>query len=172
MLGDYEYKTLMNIRPYRENDFAAIVGIYADSKLDELRFEGKAFQLLPLEDDATRLAELMESDIYVYVSVCENENENIVAYGALYGSVIRALFVSPSARGKGVGKELLEFMLRKVDGKVKGSASLYVAKSNTPAKQLYQQYGFKVTAEFETHYNGGSVFANKMVRDPMAVLNE
>ena len=144
----------MNIRPFRDNDFPAILDIYANSKLDELRFESEEFELLPLEDDRVRLAELKESDIYVY------DDGGVIGYGALFGSEVRALFVCPSARGKGIGKSLLGFVLLKV----KGTASLYVAKTNIPAKLLYNSVGFVITDEFETTYNGVSVLANKMVR--------
>jgi len=144
----------MNIRPFRDNDFPAILDIYANSKLDELRFESEEFELLPLEDDRVRLAELKESDIYVY------DDGGVIGYGALFGSEVRALFVCPSARGKGIGKSLLGFVLLKA----KGAASLYVAKTNIPAKLLYNSVGFVITDEFETTYNGVSVLANKMVR--------
>jgi hypothetical protein len=40
--------------------------IYSSSKLDELRFEKKKFDLLPLENDETRLSALKESEICVY----------------------------------------------------------------------------------------------------------
>ncbi|MBV1920132.1 MAG: GNAT family N-acetyltransferase [Pseudomonadales bacterium] len=144
----------MNIRPFRDADFSEVLDIYANSKLDELRFESEAFKLLPLNEDEIRLAELRESDIYVY------EDEGVMGYSALCGSEIRALFVCPSARGKGIGKGLLEFMLLKVTGTV----SLYVAKTNAPAKQLYNNFGFIITDEFDTTYNGVPVLANKMVR--------
>ncbi len=145
----------MNIRPFRDNDFQEILEIYANSKLDELRFETEVFELLPLEEDKTRLAALRESDIYVY------EDGGVKGYGALCGSEIRALFVCPRARGKGIGKSLLDFIFLKVTG----SVSLYVAKTNIPAKQLYLSVGFVITDEFETMYNGVSVLANKMVRN-------
>lgn len=41
-------------------------------------------------------------------------------------------------------------------------AYLYVAKSNVPAKNLYEDFGFKITEEFATTYNGVGVRANKM----------
>lgn len=144
----------MTIRPFCENDYPTILAIYASSKLDELRYEDRVFEFLPLEDDEKRLAELLESDIYVY------EDEGIVGFGAVFRSEIRALFVCPKARGKGVGKRLFELLL----SKVAGLASLYVAKSNGPAKQLYFSYGFTVVNEFQTEYNGVSVYANEMVR--------
>jgi len=144
----------MNIRVFCENDFPAILDIYAKSKLDELRHESVQFQLLPLENDEKRLKELFESEIYVY------EIGGVVAYCALFGSEIRALFVHPSDRGSGIGKLLLNFLLSKIDG----CATLYVAKTNAPAKRLYEKFGFVVVEEFETTYNNISVMANKMTR--------
>jgi putative acetyltransferase len=144
----------MRIRPFHENDFPAILDIYARSKMDELIYEQKEFVLLPLTEDQKRLAELQESDIYV----CEDNG--IVGYGALFGSEIRALFVCPDCRGKGVGKLLLTHLLSLIEG----PAVLYVAKTNAPAKNLYEKFGFKVTDEFETTYNLVHVLANKMVR--------
>jgi|SRR5882724_7809208 len=144
----------MSIRPFHENDFAAILDIYAKSKLDELIYECRGFVLLPLEQDQKRLAELQESDIYV----CEDNG--VVGYGALFRSEIRALFVLPDCRGKGIGKLLLKHLLSCIEG----PAVLYVAKSNAPAKSLYETFGFKVAEEFETTYNSVPVLANKMVR--------
>ncbi len=144
----------MSIRKIIESDYPAILDIYARSKLDELRFEDKAFELLPLESDRKRYGELKESDIYVF------EDEGVKAYGALFISEIRALFVHPDIRGKGIGKQLLEFLLSNITGE----ANLYVAKTNTPAKNLYKNYGFEVSSEFQTEYNGVSVCANEMVR--------
>jgi len=144
----------MKIRQYNENDYSMILDIYSKSKLDELRFEEKNFELLPLEYDYKRLAQLQESDIYVY------ETGKILGYGALFKSEVRALFVYPGSRRQGIGKCLLEYLLSKVTG----SVSLYVAKSNLPAKSFYNNYGFKVVEEFKTTYNGKDVLANKMVR--------
>ena len=143
----------MNLRPFNHDDLPAILEIYRQSKLDELRFENQAFTLLPLENDDIRLGQFLESDIFVY------QDDGILGYCALFQSEIRALFVKPNARGHGIGKRLLEFLLNKTVGE----ASLYIAKTNAPAKLLYESYGFKVTEEFQTKYNGTPVFANKMV---------
>lgn len=144
----------MKIREYCEEDYPRILDIYRESKLDELRFERDKFELLPLDKDEKRLKQLEESNIYVY------DNGSIEGYGAVYGSEIRALFVCRRARGSGVGKSLLELLLSKVIG----TANLFVAKTNLPAKKLYESYGFRVTNEFQTEYNGISVYANEMVR--------
>lgn len=143
----------MIIRPFRAQDFHSILDIYAQSKLDELRFEHKTFELLPLDQDSKRLTELKAADIYVCVT-----NE-VVGYGALFENEIRALFIHPDYREQGFGKRLLEFLLDQTNG----SVCLYVAKSNQPAKALYAQYGFEIIDEFETTYNGISVQAHKML---------
>ena len=145
---------IVPIRKYQSTDFSAVLSIYNSSKLDELKFEDEVFKLLPLDQDDKRLAGLIESDIYVY------ELDGIAAYGAVFGSEIRALFVDPSQRGKGIGKSLLEFLLSKIEGEV----NLFVAKTNEPAKALYQAYGFDVIDEFLTDYNGQAVWANEMVK--------
>ncbi|QZO15447.1 GNAT family N-acetyltransferase [Pseudoalteromonas piscicida] len=144
----------MNIRELTEEDYPRIFEIYSKSKLDELRFEKKTFKLLPLEDDEKRLSALKESKIYVF------DDGNILGFGAIFGSEIRALFVCPSARGNGIGRKMLEFLLSQICGK----ANLFVAKTNEPAKELYKAYGFEVSDEFLTEYNGESVYANEMVR--------
>lgn len=152
----------MTIRKFKDSDFPEIVDIYTQSKLDELKFESKAFTFLPLEKDNKRLTELMQSDIYVFESPGESEagNEGISGYGAHYGSEIRALFVKPKFRGKKVGQKLLEFMLSKIGN----NACLYVASTNTPAIELYRRYGFKAIEKIETNYNATPVSADKMIR--------
>ncbi len=100
----------MTIRPFNNADLPAIFDIYRQCKLDELRFEQQIFTLLPLEDDEIRLDQLLASDIFVY------ESNGILAYGAVYQSEIRALFVTPQARGQGIGQQLLDFLLDKTTG--------------------------------------------------------
>ena len=144
----------MNIRAFCEKDYPRLLEIYSNSKLDELRFEKRLFQLLPLENDEKRLSALKESKIFVF------DDGQVLGYGAIFKSEIRALFVCPSARGKGIGKQILEFLLSQIEGK----ANLFVAKTNMPAKMLYKAYGFEVFDEFLTEYNGEPVYANEMVR--------
>ncbi len=144
----------MKIRAFNDKDYSRILEIYANSKLDELRFEPVEFELLPLEEDEKRLSALKDSDLYVY------ENGEVLGYGAIFEQEIRALFVCPNARGQGIGKSILEFLLSKINGRT----NLFVAKTNWPAKELYKRYGFEISNEFLTDYNGTPVYANEMVR--------
>ncbi|MDQ7728507.1 GNAT family N-acetyltransferase [Halomonas sp. SpR8] len=142
----------MTIRAFRTSDFEAIEKIYSLAKLDEFRFEQDQFVLIPLREDETRLRELLESTIFVH------DDKGIRGYGAVYGNEIRTLLVHPLFRRQGVGGQLFSHMIAWVGG----PATLCVAKSNVTAKALYQQYGFRVTGEFEACYNGKSVIANTM----------
>lgn len=144
----------MQIRPFHSSDFPAILEIYALSKLDELQFEGRAFALVPLDQDAPRLARFRASDVYV----CESDG--ILGFAACVGSNISFLYVRPSARGQGVGKRLLEFLLQRLPPPV----NLNVVQSNLPAKSLYQQYGFQVVGEVQAVYAGTPVQAYSMQR--------
>lgn len=145
----------MTIRASSEEDLPQIFDIYSNSKLDELKFEDQEFSLVPIEEDSKRLAELMESDVYVF-----HNEQFIQGYGALYGNEIRALFVRPESRGMGIGKKLLEYLLSNIPS----TACLYVASTNHPAKKLYSVYGFTVTETFKTTYNQMPVTAQRMDR--------
>lgn len=148
------------IRPVALNDYPSIFDIYAQSKLDELINEKKQFVLLPLNEDKKRLTELQQSNIYVYV------DNGVVAYGAVYESEIRALFVHPSKRGKGIGKALMVFLLNTITSSQNtNTVTLHVANSNETAQSLYRRFGFKVVNTFETDYNGAAVMACKMEKN-------
>lgn len=143
----------MNIRKYEKKDYKAIVNLYANAKLDEFKFENKAFTLIPLEDDKYRFKQLFESDIYVY------DDKGIKACGAIYNNEIRSLFVHNSVRGQGIGNKLLLFLLSQMDGTIE----LNVVKSNLPAIRLYEKYGFKFCSEYSVDYNNISVLVVKMI---------
>jgi putative acetyltransferase len=130
----------------------AVLDIYASSKMDELTHENEKFEFMPLQHDRGRYEKLFESKIFVY------DDNGVIGYCAYFENEIRALYVQPSGRGRGIGQEMLDFMLRAIAG----TPALFVAKSNIQAKKLYSKRGFKIVDEFEVKYNGKGVIANKM----------
>jgi putative acetyltransferase len=144
----------MHIRNYCDTDFSSILNVYAHAKLDELRFEGYQFELLPLDEDPTILAAFAESDVIVY------DDDGVLGFAATLGGQLRALFVHTDARRRGVGKCLLSAVLANSEGPI----SLNVAKSNHIAKNLYEKFGFVVTSEVINKYNGIEVLYSTMSR--------
>lgn len=148
----------MPVREFAEPDLAAVCAVYAAAKLDEFLHEERPFTLLPLEQDGERMGYLRQSEVFVY----EDEQGEVQGFGARTGPQIRAMFVAPAARGKGVGRQLLERLLQGLDGQV----ALNVAASNLNARALYQRYGFAPDREFATSYNGVPVTYIGMRRGP------
>jgi ribosomal protein S18 acetylase RimI-like enzyme len=58
-----------------------------------------------------------------------------------------SMWVSPSARGLGVGKALIEAAAAWAKARDFGRLFLWVTESNTPARRLYDQCGFTPTGE-------------------------
>lgn len=145
----------MTIRKYKNTDFSEILTIYSLTKLEELRFEAEQFNFLPLDVDEKRFKAFQESEVFVY------EEPEIIGYCAFLDNEIRALFVLPKFQGRGVGKNMLSFML----AKIQGAPSLKLVASNLPAKKLYESFGFGVTSEFMADYNGKPVLAIEMRQD-------
>ena len=147
----------MHVRDYDEQDFEAVAAVYANAKLDELRFEQRPFTLTPLGDDPVILSAFRESTVLV----CEDGGiGGIVGFAASAPGQLRALFVHSDARGRGVGQALLSAVM----AKERGPLSLNVAKSNTPAVGFYEKFGFAVAAETIRQYDGMSIAYCRMAR--------
>ena len=145
---------MKKIRPYTLKDHEKVLEIYSLSKLDELINEKENFELAPFERDVKRYNSLFQSKVFVY------DDEGVKGYCAYYGNEIRAIFVHPEHRGRGIGTNMIEFLLSLLPNQ----SELYVAKTNFSAKRIYQKYGFEIVDEFQTKYNGKAVLANKMQR--------
>ena len=137
----------MLIRERLPSDLAAILEIYALSKLDEFANEPIQPLLVPLDRDEARLELFNRSTVYVF------EEDGIRGYGAHAGHEITALFVRPDARGQGVGPALLEHLIARISG----DCSLSVAMSNTRAIDLYRRFGFETSESFVGLYNGVAI---------------
>ena len=140
------------IRAYKESDFSFIESIYNASKIDEFAGEKFDVTVVPLSQDQQMLELLRESKIYIY------EKRDIVGFAGTKGNYISWLFVHPDFRGNNIGKKLVSHVLSELDGEV----TLYVARSNTAAINLYQNFGFKIVKEFTGRYLGNPIVVLKM----------
>lgn len=143
------------IREYKHGDFRRVSEIYDLTKLDELRFEPRKFQLIPLSEDAKRLDLFEKSTLIVF------ETDSILGFGGALGNYISFLFVAPGSRGRGIGRLLAEHLLKRMEGAVE----LDVVKSNAPANTLYLGLGFTLAKVHEVAYNGIPVMVNKLRLD-------
>jgi len=76
-------------------------------------------------------------DIYGH----EFDTDDETSAGEMY---IDTFAICPTVRGKGLGKELLQFAIDHFVKKQKKTLGLLVDKENPNAKKLYEQMGFKV----------------------------
>ena len=57
------------------------------------------------------------------------------------------MWISPEARGRGIGRALVEAVLGQARAKSMTRVHLWVAESNRSARLLYERCGFRPTAE-------------------------
>ena len=140
------------IRSYKESDFDKIEAIYDLSKKDEFSYEDFEVTVTPLSKDSEMLELFQKSKIYVY------DSNGIKGFVGVKDNYISWLFVAPNFRKQQIGKKLVTYVLSKLNGNV----TLSVARSNTPAINLYKNLGFKVTKEFVGQYQGNPILVCKM----------
>ena len=144
------------VRQFNQADLADICRIYVDAKREELAYEGKVINVIPLQDDAVILAAFRESDVIV----CEDGG--VMGFAAMFDGQLRALFVHSAARGRGVGHALLNAALAREPR----GLSLHVAESNMNARQFYERSGFTVTGQANRQYNGTDISYVRMSPSP------
>lgn len=89
--------------------------------------------------------EMIEAD-YAHYYVAEEEGEIVGCCGIrnLAGEgEITNVAVAPGFRGRGIGRKLMEYMLKEASCHGIGDCTLEVRISNTPAVRLYESLGFK-----------------------------
>ncbi|KQC00589.1 GNAT family N-acetyltransferase [Pedobacter sp. Hv1] len=104
---------------------------------------------------------LDEKDIVLYKALIYNDylyqvdlygvkqNKHILGFIGLDGDTIQMLFIDPIARGKGVGKYLIDFAIKQ-----KGIRKVDVNEQNEQAVGFYLHLGFNITERFEEDASG------------------
>lgn len=83
----------------------------------------------------------------VQLSVAHDDQGNLLGFSGTAGDHLEMLFISPDARGRGVGKLLLEHAIRE-----QGITKVDVNEQNGQALGFYQHAGFKTSSRSE--YDG------------------
>ena len=124
----------MLIRKYENSDFDQLCHVMDRARLQELKTANMEQVFIQLRD-APYLGYLLKCKIYV-----ATKEEKIVGFVGLRPHELSFLYVDPTFQNHGVGKKLIEFALKQLEGPIK----LEVFTDNLAAKALYEKYGFKV----------------------------
>ena len=86
-----------------------------------------------------------------HLIIMENENNTPIAFMGIEGKKLEMLFIKNSERGKGLGKQLLNYGMENYD-----INELVVNEQNPNAKGFYEHMGFKTYKRTELDEQGNS----------------
>lgn len=97
------------------------------------------------ENDIFLYKELIYNEYFHQVDLyCIKQDKHIIGFIGLDGDTVQMLFIDPIARGKRIGKYLMDFAIKQ-----KGIRKVDVNEQNEQAVGFYLHLGFNVTARFE-----------------------
>ena len=76
--------------------------------------------------------------------VIRDEKNGFAAFAGVEAGKLEMLFVAPEKRGRGLGRELVEYLVARVD----------VNEQNAQAAGFYARMGFRVVSRSETDHSG------------------
>lgn len=124
------------IRDFEQQDMDSVVRIWLDASLiahdfiPEDYWKGKSEELRELY--------IPNSKTFVY----ENESAELLAFISMKDQYIAALFVDPLEQGKGIGKQLLDFVKQLYQ-----NLELDVYTENLDSVAFYKKHGFIIQEE-------------------------
>ncbi|CAM4042530.1 putative acetyltransferase [Ectopseudomonas alcaliphila] len=130
------------IRPYHRTDSDAVLDLWLEASLQAHDFVPQAFwreQLTAMRDHYLPQAETLVLE----------ENDQVLGFVSLHEQRLAALFVSPHAQGRGLGRQLLDEAKRRRD-----SLELGVYRANTRAVAFYRAGGFVTVDETRDPHTG------------------
>lgn len=92
-----------------------------------------------------------------------NKQIGFIEYALYYDRIeLNYIYVNCDYCNKGIGKKLLEFLIKMYDNKKVQNITLEVLENNYPAIRLYEKLGFKYVSKRKNYCNG--VDAMLMIR--------
>ncbi len=124
----------MKIEPATPSDFPEIVEVWEASVRATHDFLSEA--------DIQGLKPLILNEYLQAVELfCVRENGNVLGFLGLSPEMIEMLFIHPAARGKGIGKRLVQFAIQE-----KAIRKVDVNEQNPQAVGFYEHLGFEVVS--------------------------
>lgn len=124
------------IRDFEERDMDHVVRIWLDASIIAHDFIPEAYWKGKSEE--MRELYLPNSKTFVY----ENENAELLAFISMKDHYIAALFVDPMEQGKGIGKQMIDFVKQLYQ-----SLELDVYSENLNSVAFYKKHGFIIQEE-------------------------
>ena len=132
------------IRPFKESDMEKVLSIWLDASIEAHDFVARDFWESKVKE--MRDIYIPASETYVY------DNQGVIyGFASLVENTLAAIFVAPSAQGRGIGKKLMN--------KAKESRQelhLSVYKENKKSIAFYKKCGFEAVKEQIDEHTGHS----------------
>lgn len=129
-------EAVRNIRQYRANDEAAVVGVWYRAGIAAYPYL-PTWQAFPLEQAGVVFQEVILAECMIWVGTL---NECVVSFLAMKGSYIDRLYVDPSEWRKGWGTELVD-LAKSISP---NGLSLHTHVENHAARAFYERHHFRV----------------------------
>jgi len=139
----------MKIRDFEPSDLEQLAQLFDDYRV----FYRKQTAILEAKEFLLERTKNKDSKIFV----CEDSNNQLVGFVQLYPLfsstrmkklwLLNDLFVSSTARGKGISKQLIERSKKLVKETAACGMYLETEKSNTIGNSLYPKTGFKLNED-------------------------
>ena len=125
----------ITIRPYRDEDFAAVCAVHDQARPIELRGSCDPRAFVPLADELEDAEDFSRSQKHV---ACVGER--IVGFVGVDGAYISWLYVDPAFAGQGLGRRLLRLAIALAGP----GAWTFCLLGNVRALSLYEREGFVI----------------------------
>lgn len=105
---------------------------------------------------------------YFYTAFLGEEIAGYVGFWLILDEAhITSVTVRDSFRGRGFGRQLMDYVLKEARGCGAKIATLEVRESNTVARSLYERYGFRVVGRRKGYYPTSGEDAIVMLKEPL-----
>lgn len=138
----------IKIRRYQKKDFNRLCEIHDPARKNELASAGLSEAFIPFAVASER------EELFAYHVYVAEKNGKAVGFVAFSEDEIAWLYVDVAYARKGIGKKLIEFALENIDEDV----CIEVLQGNTPAINLYSQFGFRISETLSGKMPGNEEF--------------
>lgn len=108
--------------------------------LDILENSVRATHLFLSDTEVNRIKEYVPQALRCveHLIIAQNKSDNIIAFMGIENSRLEMLFISPNERGKGIGKQLIQYGIQNY-----GIQEVTVNEQNPQAVGFYKHLGFR-----------------------------